>query len=161
MASFAVATAAATMVGQSLGMKDPARARRCGYLGYLLGGGAMTVCGISFILFGQQWARLFSTDPQIVDLTAKCLFITGWIQPAFAAAMIFGSALRGAGDTLVVMLYNLASVVFVRLVGVLVVGRVMGYGLPAIWVVLSGELCVRGALMFRRFLAGRWQEIKV
>jgi Na+-driven multidrug efflux pump len=37
----------------------------------------------------------------------------------------------------------------------------MGYGLPAIWVVLSGELCVRGALMFRRFLAGRWQEIKV
>ena len=161
MAGFAVATAAATMVGQSLGMKDPVRARRCGYLGYLLGGGAMTACGITFILFGQQWARAFSADPQIIDLTAKCLFITGWIQPAFAAAMIFGSALRGAGDTLVVMLYNLASVTFVRLVGVLLVGRVLGYGLPAIWAVLSFELCVRGVLMFRRFVAGRWQQIQV
>jgi putative MATE family efflux protein len=161
MAGFAAATAAATMVGQSLGMRDPLLARRYGYAGYLLGGSLMTLCGLSFILFGEQWARAFSADPQIVDLAGKCLFITGWIQPAFAAAMIFGASLRGAGDTLTVMLYNLASITFVRLVGVLLVTRVMGYGLPAIWAVLSFELCVRAALMYRRFVVGQWQEIRV
>jgi Na+-driven multidrug efflux pump len=161
MAGFAVATAAATMVGQSLGMKDPLRARRCAYLAYLIGGGAMTLCGISFILFGPQWAWIFSKDPQIIDLTAKCLFITGFIQIGFAAAMIFGSALRGAGDTFAVMLYNLASVLGVRLVGVLLVTRMFGLGLPAIWIVLSFELCIRGALMYRRFVMGKWQAITV
>ena len=161
MAGFAAATAAATMVGQSLGMRDPRLARRYGYAAYLLGGGLMTLCGLSFIVFGRLWARAFSADPQIVDLTAKCLFITGWIQPAFAAAMIFGASLRGAGDTLVVMLYNLASITLVRLVGVILVARAWGYGLPAIWAVLSFELCIRAALMYRRFAAGRWQEIRV
>ena len=161
MAGFAAATAAATMVGQSLGMRDAGLARRYGYAGYLLGGCLMTLCGLSFILFGGPWARVFSADPQIVDLTAKCLFITGWIQPAFAAAMIFGASLRGAGDTLAVMLYNLASITFVRLVGVILVARVWGYGLPAIWAVLSFELCIRAALMYRRFVAGKWQAINV
>jgi Na+-driven multidrug efflux pump len=121
----------------------------------------MTLCGLSFILAGRWWADVFSNDPQVIDLTHKCLLITGFIQAAFAAAMIFGASLRGAGDTLVVMLNNLASIFLVRLVGVLVVGRILGYGLPAIWAVLSVELCVRAVLMYRRFLAGKWQEIKV
>ena len=161
MAGFAVATAAATMVGQSLGMRDPRRARRSAYCAFLLGGGLMTLCGLSFILAGRWWADVFSNDPQVIDLTHKCLLITGFIQAAFAAAMIFGASLRGAGDTLVVMLNNLASIFLVRLVGVLIVGRILGYGLPAIWAVLSVELCVRAVLMYRRFLAGKWQEIKV
>ena len=33
------------------------------------------------------------------DLTAKCLAITGFCQAGFAAAIVFGGALRGAGDT--------------------------------------------------------------
>ncbi len=161
MAGFAVATAAATLVGQSLGMRDPARARRSAYLAYALGGGAMALLGVTFILFGSLWARIFSSDPQIVELTARCLFITGFIQAGFAAAMIFSSALRGAGDTLVVMGYNVASIVGVRLLGVLLVTRLLGMGLTGVWMVLSVELCIRGALMYRRFLSARWQEIRV
>jgi putative MATE family efflux protein len=161
MTGFAVATAAATLVGQSLGMRDLTRARRSANFAFLLGGGLMTMWGITFIIAGNLWARIFSSDPQIIDLTAKCLFITGFIQAGFAMAMIYGSSLRGAGDTFAVMCYNLASVIGLRLLGVLIVGRILGYGLPAIWFVLSAELCVRGGLMYRRFLLGRWHEIKV
>src|SRR5438874_5228948 len=99
LAGFAFATAAATMVGQSLGMRDSHRATRSAYLGYLSGGGWMAVTGLMFILFGHIPARLMSDDPRVADLTTRCLFITGFCQSAFAAAMIFGGALRGAGDT--------------------------------------------------------------
>jgi putative MATE family efflux protein len=155
------ATAAATLVGQSLGMKDPRRARHCAYVAYAMGGGVMTFMGVLFILFGHQLAWLMSKDPAVIELTAGCIRTTGFIQAGFAAAMIFGFAMRGAGDTMHVMIINLASIFLLRLAGVIIVVRVMGLGLGAIWFVLCGELMVRGLLMFLRFRFGRWDAVKV
>jgi putative MATE family efflux protein len=161
MIGFAVATAAATLVGQALGTNDPARARRSAYLAYAVGGGAMTLGGVAFLLFGRQLTGIMSDTPSIVDLSARCLFITAFAQPGFAAAVIFAGALRGAGDTFVVMLVNLASVLFVRLVGVMIVGWWLGLGLAAIWVVLATELTVRGIAVYARFQHGGWSHAKV
>lgn len=161
MAGFALAIATATMVGQSLGMKNPRRAMRSAYLAYAIAGGIMTFCGLLFIFFGGVMAHWLSADPRIAALTARCLFITGFIQCSFAGAAVFGGALRGAGDTLSVMLINLASAAGLRLIGVLIVGRVFHGGLTAIWVVLSGELFCRGVFMYGRFLHGGWKTIKV
>ena len=75
--------------------------------------------------------------------------------------MIFGGALRGAGDTMKVMLINLASTFCLRLSGVLIVGVWLHKGLAAIWIVLAGELLVRGALMYLRFASGAWKRLSV
>ncbi|HET6248490.1 MAG TPA: MATE family efflux transporter, partial [Tepidisphaeraceae bacterium] len=152
MTGFAFAAAAATMVGQSLGMKDPQRARQSAYLAYAMGGGAMTLIGVFFIFFGSIPARMISPDPHIAELTARCLFITGFIQSGFAAYAVFAGALRGAGDTFFVMLFSLVSVLFLRLIGVIIVGGILHKGLGAIWVVLAAELFCRGLLAFGRFL---------
>src|SRR5207237_4333470 len=53
MTGFAFAAAAATMVGQSLGMRDPRRAARSAYLAYAAGGGLMALFGIAFLLIGR------------------------------------------------------------------------------------------------------------
>lgn len=161
MLGFAVATAAATLVGQSLGMKDPSRASRSAYVAYALGGGAMTIGGLLFILFGRDMAGFMSDKPVIAHLAARCLFITAFAQPGFAAAAIFAGALRGAGDTLVVMVINLASVVFVRLAAVLVVAWWLHMGLAAIWVVLAAELTIRGVAVYLRFRQGGWRHIRI
>ena len=161
MIGFAVATAAATLVGQALGRQDPTRARRAAYLSYFVGGGAMTLGGIVFLLFGRQLAGIMSDIPSIADLAARCLFITAFAQPGFAAAIIFAGALRGAGDTYLVMLINLASVLFVRLAGALIVGWWLRLGLAAIWVVLAAELTVRGIAVYVRFRHGGWRHVTV
>jgi Na+-driven multidrug efflux pump len=149
------------MVGQSLGMRDPHRAAKSSYLGFLLGGGLMTLMGIIFVTLGKYPARFLSEDPRVIELTRQCLFVTGFCQIAFASAMIFGGALRGAGDTFKVMLINLASVVCLRLSGALIVGVWLHMGLIAIWIVLSAELFVRGGLMYARFLSGAWKRVEV
>ena len=161
MAGFAVATAAATMVGQSLGAKNPRRASRCAYLCYAVGGGFMTLCGFLFMFLGPLMARGMSPNPQVIHLTARCLFITGFIQVGFAAAIIFSGALRGAGDTLAVMVLNLVSIFFIRFLGVLFVTRYLHASLTAIWVVLCIELFCRGLLLYARFLQGNWRHIRV
>jgi putative MATE family efflux protein len=161
MIGFAVATAAATLVGQALGRKDPARARRAAYLSYAVGAAAMSVGGVVFVLFGRKLAGVMSDIPSIADLAARCLFITAFAQPGFAAAIIFAGALRGAGDTFLVMLINLASVLFIRLAGVLIVGWWLRLGLAAIWVILALELTIRGIAVFIRFQQGGWKHAKL
>jgi putative MATE family efflux protein len=159
---WAFATAAATLVGQSLGMKDPGRARRGTYLAYALGGGIMTLCGIAFILFGHHFAHwMLPNQPEIAALTAKCLFITGFIQSGFAASMIFSGALRGAGDTVVVMAINLCSTIVLRLAGALFVVFYLKGGLAAVWIVLASELFLRGVMAWVRFEQGGWKYKEV
>ena len=75
-------------------------------------------------------------------MTARCLFITGFCQTGFAAAMVYGGALRGAGDTLMVMVMSLISIFTLRLGAVLIVGLWLRLGLAAIWV-LARDRAVR------------------
>jgi putative MATE family efflux protein len=158
MSGFAIATATATMTGQALGMNDPRRARRGALLAVAFGGGFMALMGVVFIFFGGTLAGLMSNDPETIRLTALCLHTTGFIQFPFGVGMVLSGALRGAGDTVAVMIGNLASIILVRFVGVIVVGGVLGMGLGAIWVVLCADLMMRGIIMFARFSSGRWQH---
>jgi Na+-driven multidrug efflux pump len=162
LSGFAFATAAATMVGTSLGMKDQRRATRSAYLAYLLGGGTMTIVGILMITLGHYPAKWISpNDPRIIELTTRCLFITGFIQSGFGANLIFGGALRGAGDTFVVMCLNLLTILGIRFTGTIILGLWLHQGLTAIWCVLAGELFLRGLLVYLRFVQGGWRKIEV
>jgi putative MATE family efflux protein len=163
MMGFAFGAAAVTMVGQALGARRQDLARRAAYLCYAVAGAIMTSWGLVFIFFSGALARWMSPpdDPRIAELTASCLYITGFIQFAFAAAITFSGALRGAGDTFWVMMINIASILGIRLLGVWVVVHHLGWGLPAIWVVLSLDLLVRGAGLYLRFVQGSWRHVKV
>ncbi len=161
MGGLAIATAAATMVGQSLGMKSPARATRSAYLSFGLAVAMMASWGVVFALFGRQLASVLTADPAAAAMSGKCLFITSFAQIAFASAIVFGGALRGAGDTLVVMAVNMASTVGLRLSAVLFVTLYLHLGLQAIWIVLASELTFRGAMMYLRFMQGGWKHIRV
>jgi putative MATE family efflux protein len=161
MTGMAVATAAATVVGQSLGMRNPHRATRAAHLSYAIGGGLMSIAGVCFILFRHQLAHFLTNDPAIMNLTASCLLITAFAQPGFAGSLVYAGALRGAGDTFVVMIVNLASVIGIRFVGVVIVTLVLGFGLPAVWVILAGELSLRGLFVFVRFRHGGWKHVEV
>ena len=158
---FAIATACATAVGQSLGMRDPRRATRAAWLAFAVGGGVMVLWGMVFILTPRSLTSLLTTDPRVADLAAKCLVPAGFAQIGFAAAMIFGGALRGAGDTLSVMRITLASTLGLRLVAAVIVGAYLKLGVAAIWVVLCCELMIRGGLVFAHFVRGKWRHVKV
>jgi putative MATE family efflux protein len=158
---FAVAIACGTMVGQSLGMRDPRRAARATWLAFAMGGGVMGAMGVVFILAPRALTSVFTTDPRVADLAAQCLLPAGFAQLGFAASLIFGGALRGAGDTMSVMRITLINVFGIRLVGVLIVGVWLKLGVSAIWIVLSAELSLRGVLIFALFLRGKWRHAQV
>ena len=120
----------------------------------------MTLMGVLFIFFSRYPAAWLAGEPQVRELTARCLQITGFCQISFAAAIIFGGALRGAGDTLSVMIITMASILILRFGGVTLLGR-WQKPLPVIWVVLASDLFVRGLIIYARFLHGGWKRIRV
>ena len=162
LSGMAFATAAATMVGTNLGRRDPARAARSAYLAFFAGGAFMGLCGLAMITLGRYPAQWISPqNAAIIGLTTRCLMITGFIQVSFAAALVFGGALRGAGDTFAAMTISLTTVLGLRFTGVIIVGWWLHLGLAAVWCVLAGELCLRGILMYLRFAQGNWKRVEV
>jgi putative MATE family efflux protein len=162
LSGMAFATAAATMVGTSLGRKDPERAKRSAYMAFFAAGAFMGLCGLLMIVLGRYPAEWISPgDAKIILLTTQCLRITGCIQIGFAACVVFGGALRGAGDTFSAMVISLVSIIGLRFTGVIIVGWWLRLGLTAVWCVLAGELFIRGVAMYLRFAAGGWKRVRV
>jgi putative MATE family efflux protein len=161
MPGFGFALAATTLVGQSLGAKDPTGAQQRGYTAYRMGAGLMGTVGLTFLLFPAQIVGFFTNDPQVIALGTMPLRMVGLIQPLLAATMIFAGGLRGAGDTRFPMIINGGAIWLIRLPLAYLFALVLGWGLPGAWTALVLDMSLRGVLNFLRFRSGRWKTIKV
>ena len=97
--AWGLSNAAATLVGQNLGAKQPERAEqsvwRTGIYNMLFLGSV----GVLFIFFAEPLIRLFSHDPAVVPLGAACLRIVSYGNIGYAFGMVMLQAFNGAGDT--------------------------------------------------------------
>lgn len=161
MPGFAMGMAAMTLTGQYLGLGDPVRARQAVILCWRLAAGAMAVMGLFFIAVPEVFVRLMTNQPEILELSPPLLRMTGFVQVFFGTAIVFRSALQGAGDTRMTMLLMAGSMYLVRLPLAYLLGIVAGLGLRGVWYGLCVELVVRGCIFAGRFFHGGWMKIKV
>ena len=154
MPGYGIANAATTLVGQSIGAGRKTLAKSFSHLSTLLGCLIMTGAGILMYFACPLIFRMLTPDMQVQQLATDVLRIELFAEPLFAASIVASGALRGAGDSLVPCLLNLASIWGVRLtLSVLLVGQ---FGLSGVWVAMCAELCVRGILLVYRQQRFRW-----
>ncbi len=174
MPGFGFAMAATTLVGQSLGARQPERARLGAYLASRSALLWMSIMGVVFFFFGDTILRAFTDDPRLLTLGAEALRVIAFYQPPLALAFVLGGALRGAGDVRYPMVVTTVAVWAIRLpigaylglpsicipfTNVCVSG--LGLGLPGIYAALIVEASLRALLMYIRFRSGKWQAMKV
>src|SRR5690606_30493445 len=94
-----LANAAATLVGQNLGAKNPQRAERSVWIAGGWAAGILGVLGLVFILFSTAIVHLFTTEPEVARYGADCLRIIGYGYAFYGLAIVTESAFNGAGDT--------------------------------------------------------------
>ena len=151
-----IGTAATTLVGQSIGAGKPERAKRYANLAVMLGAAVMTCTGGLMFLGAPLMFSMLTPDAAIRELGVRVLRIEAFAEPLFAVSIVTAGALRGAGDTLIPSMINLASMWGVRItVASLLAPRL---GLVGVWIAMCGELCVRGLLFLVRLLRGKWLE---
>jgi Na+-driven multidrug efflux pump len=97
--AFGISNAAATMVGQNLGAKQPERAERAVWAAALYNMIFLGAVGVVFLAGAPQIARLFTPDVEVQRYAVACLRIVSLGFLFYACGMVLTSAFNGAGDT--------------------------------------------------------------
>ena len=159
MPGYGIGAAATTLVGRNIGAGKHAEAKRCGNICTAMGGVFMGVTGAVMMLICPLVFRMLTPDAEVRTLAAQVLRIGLLAEPLYGVSIVAAGALRGAGDTLVPSLMNLASIWGVRLGLALVLTP--RFGLRGMWTAMAVELCVRGLLMLLRQRTTKYYEHSV
>ncbi len=154
MPAYGIQSAAAMVVGQSVGAGRRQMARRLGWVTVLLGIAVMVLTGGLLYLLAPQMMAILTPDPEIIALGTRVLRIEAFAEPMFGASIVAGGVFQGTGSTLVPTLFNLGTMWGIRIpLARLAAPR---WGLPGVWTAMCLELCVRGILYLIRLVGKRW-----
>ena len=158
---FGFSVAAATLMGQGLGARDPQRAEEGGLMSLKLAMIVMSGMGVLFFFFPAVFMSIFTSDPEVIALGITPLRIIAVAQPFLAMTMVLSGALRGAGDTRGPLVVTTLGIWLVRLPLAYFLIILTSLGLPAAWLTMLVDQFVRSMFFIRRFRGGRWKTMRV
>lgn len=125
MVPLGVSTAAAVLVGQAVGARDPDDVRRKAATSLLVGAGSMAIMAAVFLTLPRFLAGLYTADMGVVTLAAALIPLAGVFQVFDGLQVVAIGVLRGMADTRTPFVIN---VIGYWLVG-MPVGAALAYGL--------------------------------
>jgi len=159
--SWGLSNAAATLVGQNLGARQPERAEKSVWLTGLYNMLFLGTIGIVFILWAEPIIRLFTTDPAVVPLAASCLRVLSYGNIAYAFGMVMLQAFNGAGDTrtpTVVFLFGYWLIEIPVAYALAVPAGLHSKGAYLSILIAESVIAAASAILFRR---GHWKQQKI
>jgi putative MATE family efflux protein len=155
--SFGMSNAAATMVGQALGAKNPERAERAvwkaGFYNFIFLGSV----GLIFVVFARPIIGLFTHDPAVVPYGVDCLRIVACGFLFYAYGMVLTQSFNGAGDTWTPTILNLFVFWLWELPLAYLLAVVFGFGPRGVFLAITiafSTLAIVSAIFFKR---GKWK----
>ncbi|MFL5517404.1 MAG: MATE family efflux transporter [Gemmatimonadales bacterium] len=155
--SWGLSNAAATMVGQSLGARNPERAERAVWLAGAYNARFLVVVGIVFFVGAPVILRAFTDDPVVTDYAVHCLRIVALGYPLYAYGMVLTQSFNGAGDTWTPTWLNLFCFWIFEIPLAWALAHHAGLGPSGVfWAIMASFslLALASALLFRR---GHWK----
>jgi putative MATE family efflux protein len=151
-----------TVVGQCVGAKDYAAAKKQTFKIMKIAYITLFAIGALIYICMEPMISLFSLSPEAHDL-AKSFLRIHCISVAFGWAMSFilPSALRAAGDARFVMIAATISMWTVRVSAAYLFTFTFGLGPLGVWLAMGADFVVRGIFYFARWTGGRWQKKQV
>ncbi|MBL7964880.1 MAG: MATE family efflux transporter [Flavobacteriales bacterium] len=159
--SWGVANAAATLVGQNLGAKDPRRAERatwlCGHYNMFY----MVAVAVLFWLAAPWILGFFTTDAAVLQYAVDALRIICLGYFFYGYGMVLAQAFNGAGDSWTPTWMNLFCFWLVEIPLAWLLAKSLGWGPDGVFASVAmaeSLLAVVSAYFFRR---GKWKLVQV
>ncbi len=156
--SWGMANAAATMVGQALGARNPERAEsavwKAGFYNMIFLG----VVGLLFIFFAPQIIWFYTSDPNVAQYGVDCLRIVAYGFLFYAYGMVLGQSFNGAGDTWTPTIINVFVFWLWEIPLAYILSVVLNLGPRGVFIAIMvafSTLAVVSGIVFRQ---GRWKR---
>ena len=159
MPGFGIGSAAAAIIGQTIGADRKDLTKSFSRLSVYLGMAFMALMGVIMYLLASVVFGIMTSSGEVAALGTKVLRIELFAEPFYAASICCAGVFRGAGDTLVPSVMNLVSMWVVRIIPAFFLVPVMG--LMGYWLAMTIELFFRGIIFLIRLYRGKWQNKKV
>lgn len=162
-----VGIAITTLVGQRIGEGRPDLAAKSTWKGFVLGGGIMLVFGAMYVLFPNVLLTpyaLYAEDEdfaktrEIVVILLRFVALYSFFD---GMAIVFGSAIRAAGDTVFSMMMTCACAWGLLVIPTYLTWKLYQPDLMLSWIWCSIYVIVLGFALLIRFLTGRWKTMTI
>lgn len=157
--------ATTVIVGRCIGMKRTDLAVRATRRTLLLSLCYFVPMAVTFVLFPSFYTRLFfSPDSacsldELASTAGRLLSIVAAWGIFDAVNLMYGGALRGAGDTKFVVYVSAFLAWLFWIPGVLYLYAVRGSGIVTLWLFTSLYVSIFALVFFMRFRTGKWKHI--
>jgi len=156
--SWGMSNAAATMVGQALGAKNPERAEKAVWKAGFYNMVCLGIVGLIFVVFTRPIILFFTQDPNVVPYGVDCLRTVAYGFLFYAYGMVLTQSFNGAGDTWTPTIINLFVFWLWELPLAYALAIVFGFGPKGVFLAIMiafSSLAVVSAIIFRR---GTWKK---
>jgi MATE family multidrug resistance protein len=142
MVPLGVSSAAAVVVGQAIGRREPHLARRRGFIAVGLGISFMGCAALAFVLIPRPILHIYTNNVQVIGVAVRLLGLAALFQLFDGIQIVSTGALRGLGSTRVPMLINFAGYWLFGLPLGYWLCFVLGLGIYGVWWGLTLALIV-------------------
>nr|WP_249860020.1 MATE family efflux transporter [Paenibacillus konkukensis] len=157
--SNALSLAAITVVGQCMGRRNVADARKLTKSFIWLSSFSFVLMALIILPMFRPLVGLFHPPADIVDDIFTVTLINALAQiPLWSISFLLPSALRAAGDSKFTSMTSMLSMWLFRIVLGYILGIVFHFGIVGVWLAMNCEWGVRGLVFLWRFKGEKWYQ---
>ncbi|MBQ7860495.1 MAG: MATE family efflux transporter [Faecalibacterium sp.] len=154
-------TASISLSGRSLGQNRPDLARLYATTCQRIGLVCAAVLSVVLFTFSRQIFTFFSDDPLVLNYGVQIIRVLCLVLFFQVPQLIYGGALRSAGDTKYTAMVSLISVTIVRAGLGWLFCYPLGLGLIGAWIGILLQTMIGFTLFRLRFNKGEWTKIRI
>lgn len=159
--SWGMANAAATLVGQNLGAKEPERAETSVWRTAKFNMIFLGSISLIFILGAEPIMLLFTSTKEVVGHGVLALQIICLGYMFFAYGMVVSQAFNGAGDTKTPTIINVVCFWLIQIPLSYLLAVSLGMGPLGVFISIAGCHSLHAIVAILIFRKGRWKEVVV
>jgi putative MATE family efflux protein len=159
--AWGLANAAATMVGQNLGAKQPERAERAAWIAGHINLAVLGTIGILFMIIGPWIVHWFGGEGETHGYAVRCLRIVSGGFFFYGYGMVLANSFNGAGDTWTPTFLNFFCFWMLELPLAWLLAHTLGWGPEGVFTAVAvafSTLALASGWMFKR---GKWKRVVV
>jgi putative MATE family efflux protein len=159
--AWGLGNAAATMVGQALGARDPERAEQSVWTAGKYNAIVLGLISVVFVVFARQIVGIYTDDPRVTPYATNCLRIVSTGFVFFAYGLVFTQSFNGAGDTWTPTWINLGCFWVLQLPLAWLLAIKWQMGPDGVFVAMTLAFSLLGVVSGVIFRRGAWKTTQV